>query len=202
MEVIHEKKKRLKEEVQCNDCNLSLKCNDKLREHMISHHPEKGQSVSPCNSPPRKRLQKEIDEAVESFGLEEIDISISREVDIRLSLDKTIKELELLVEILLDEQKKDDQERASLNQQIDKLKNDASVPKAQNEIYSVRQSHISLTKGFKYVYRVKGNGACLENSAAVHLYGDENKGEKVKRMLNDHIVENYDYYELKLFLSV
>jgi hypothetical protein len=50
-------------------------------------------------------------------------------------------------------------------------------------------------------HKSKANGACLENSIAVHVYEDESEGEKVKRRINHHVADNWDnYYQNKITL--
>ena len=43
-------------------------------------------------------------------------------------------------------------------------------------------------------YAVRGNGRCLENCAAVHTFEDENEGVKIRKKINEHVVENWDTY--------
>ena len=50
-------------------------------------------------------------------------------------------------------------------------------------------------------YKTIGNGACLENALAVHVYEDETEGPKVKRRINNHVADNWDtYYKYKIEL--
>ena len=44
-------------------------------------------------------------------------------------------------------------------------------------------------------YSVLGNGACLENCVALHIYEDENEGAKVKKRVNHHVADNWNYYK-------
>ena len=50
-------------------------------------------------------------------------------------------------------------------------------------------------------YKALGNGACLENSTAVHVFEDEKQGKQVKTMINNHMADNWEaYYKHKVSL--
>ena len=50
------------------------------------------------------------------------------------------------------------------------------------------------------MYKTLGNGRCLENAVAVHLE-NEDDGEKVKKLVNNHIADNWvNYYQNKVTL--
>ena len=51
------------------------------------------------------------------------------------------------------------------------------------------------------MYKTLGNGRCLENSVAVHIFEDEDEGENVKKKVNHHIADNWDnFYQYKIGL--
>ena len=45
------------------------------------------------------------------------------------------------------------------------------------------------------IYTVLGNGACFQNSAAAHLFQDENLGPKLKIQMNMFFSEHYENYK-------
>ena len=122
-------KKRMKVTHQCqiDKCESSFDNEEKRTEHMKTQHTEfnSGNPVnleteSPSSSPPRKKLEKHVDEASEMLDLDNMEINIEKELSVNFLLEqrtkeletqkqnesKRIKELEVLVSILLEERKK------------------------------------------------------------------------------------------------
>ena len=59
----------------------------------------------------------------------------------------------------------------------------------------MHDEHLPKLKGFSKRYNTLANGACLENSVALHILKNEKEGENVKRKINNHIADNWDFYE-------
>ena len=58
----------------------------------------------------------------------------------------------------------------------------------------VPEKHLPKLRGYRLRYKIKADGACVNNALAVALYEDEAEGENVKRRVLNHIVENFDNY--------
>ena len=60
--------------------------------------------------------------------------------------------------------------------------------------------HLSKLRGFKLIYKALANGRCLQNCLAVHGYEEEDEGIEIKKIVNHHIADNWDYYYNKVGL--
>ena len=221
-----ETKKRLKVTIQCKVSKLESTFDNqgKLSEHMKIQHNESTsvnfvdpETESLSSSPPRKKLEKQIDEANEEMlDLDNMEIKIENELNINFLLEKRIKELEIqvaqqseskqikelevLVATLLEEKAKDEEFKSNLINNIEELKTQ-TVFKVPKHLSSVHAAHLQQLKGLKMIYNSLGNGRCLENSVAVHIFENEDEGESVKKKINNHIADNWDeYYQNKLTL--
>ena len=68
------------------------------------------------------------------------------------------------------------------------------VPEVSVKIHPVDPNHIPLLRGYRSYYQVKADGACLTNSASLHLFGNQDNGMKVKKTINYHIADNINHY--------
>ena len=41
---------------------------------------------------------------------------------------------------------------------------------------------------------MRGDGRCLENCTAIHTCGDEDEGENIRKLINNHIADNWESY--------
>ena len=152
------------------------------------------------NSPPKKK-QDILAEKVDPFEVEMKDLDkktcisnvdcLKNENDL---LKNKIKELEVLVEVLKDKVESSNSIRQNLDKHIKELTGLLDLQHRNPLILSkVQDAHLALLDGYKYVYKADPDGACLQNAVAVHIYEDPNQGPKLKRDLNDHIAENWNY---------
>ena len=207
-----ETRKRQKDTFQCkwSKCESTFDSEDKLGEHMKTQHEEnatKGlsETPSPSSSPPRKKIDQQIDVEVikdeEMLDLDNLEIQIDQELDnnmkqkkriseLEIQVDK-LKELEVVIEELLEERAKQEENKLKLEKMIMELKSQdkAVIPK---HLSSVHPVHIPELKGYRMIYKTLGNGRCLENSIAVHLFENEDEGINVKKIVNEHIADNYE----------
>ena len=201
---IHENtKKRPIGMLKCENCESEFECSDKLSEHMQTQHvPLLNKPLSPCSSPPRKKLDKHLEETeVEMLDMDNMEIRIEKELNVNFLLEKRIKELEVLVANLLEEKKKDEEFKKTLIRDIEVLRTQPQGIKASKCLVGVKGDHLPRLKGYMLRYKALANGACLENCTAVHVYEDDNEGVKVKRRVNHHIADNWDnYYKDKIAL--
>ena len=65
----------------------------------------KNTNASPSSSPPRKKLEKDIDDSEETFDLDDEELNVEKELSNHFLLQKRIKELESQVALLLNEKK-------------------------------------------------------------------------------------------------
>ena len=114
----------MKDLFKCYVCDFSSEYSNGLLEHTKIGHENVSKQVveSPSNSPPRKRLQTFIEESVDIPNLDDMDIDMIREVAYEKDLNKKINVLEIIVETMIEERKKDDATRISLKREIETLK--------------------------------------------------------------------------------
>ena len=137
-----------------------------------------------------------------------IDIAIEANDMINNMLVARVKQLEKIVVDMQNEKKKDDIYIEKLVKEIKQLKYkpDQTFPPSQtqvpnNNLASVHEEHLPDLRGFSLRFKALGNGACVTNCAAVHVYEDEDEGPKVKRRVNLHMADNWDsYYKNKISL--
>ena len=198
----HEKesKKRQKDTFQCRieKCASTFDTKQKLETHKSTQHESSRhlqENKSPTSSPPRKKLDTIVEENEEEIlDLDNMEINIEKEQmnSTNFLLQKRIKELEIVVENILEEKAKLEKLNSTLKTTIEQLScKGIVIPK---HLSSVHPSHISQLKGFKMIYKTLGNGRCLENSVAVHIFEDEDEGENVKKLVNNFIADNWDNY--------
>ena len=71
--------------------------------------------------------------------------------------------------------------------------------KIPNHLHSVHERHLTKLRGYRMRHKTDPNGACLDESVAVHVYEDENEATKVKKRINTHVAENWDsFYQYKI----
>ena len=194
----------------CDVCGWESKFSSALKTHKKRLHskielPENNQprkrskevtNTSPPASPPRKRLETVA--SAEVLDLDDMEIKVEKELSMSFLLQKRIKELETVVSVLLEEKRKEEELRKQLEIDLKELRGKKEVPKY---LHKVNPNHLSKLKGFQLTYKTIGNGACLENALAVHVYEDETEGPKVKRRINNHVADNWDtYYKYKIEL--
>ena len=184
---------------QCNDCGLSFQCSNSLNDHILTKH-GKTKPITPSSSPPRKIFEKDQNGTEEEMlDLDDVEITVEKELSVAFLLQKRINELETVVATLLKEKEKEEESRSRLEQQIDTL----LTPKASNipkHLKVVNAKHLSKLRGFKLIYKALANGRCLQNCLAVHGYEEEDEGIEIKKIVNHHIADNWDYYYNKVGL--
>ena len=134
--------------------------------------PQRGENTSP----PRKRIDSE----------EQMDVD-SENNKRKAEIEKEIAELKHYIVVL---QSKENVNSESAVENTDSL--DGFTCK--DSLNKVHERHVKYLKGFKYVMKAKADGACLNNSAAMYIFEDENKGCEVKKMVNEHIVNNWNCF--------
>ena len=135
-------------------CDSTFYYESNLSEHKRSQHgiPSKlgfqAQGyLSPSSSPPRKRHEKDIDDNEEEMlDLDDMEIVIEKELNVRFLLEKRIKELEQHIDILLVEKKQDEEFKIKISKELSqlKLKTKKDIPK---HLTSVHEEHLSVLKG-------------------------------------------------------
>ena len=63
----------------------------------------------------------------------------------------------------------------------------------------VKEEHIPSLRGYKLIYETTPDGSCLDSAFAVHVYEDPNEVVKLKKMLNLHVIENWDNHYCEFF---
>ena len=199
-------RKRSKSTFTCekSNCDSTFETSVKLNAHIKSQHvisnKVDSKDRSPCSSPPRKKLDKADESDEEMLDLDSSEITIEKELNKNFLLEKRIRELEILVASLLEEKNKDDEFKSKINKDIDILKNH-SKPEIPKHLLGVNEQYLSELRGYSMIYKVFGDGACLTNCAAVHIYEDADEGPKLKKKVNHHIADNWDnYYKNKIVL--
>ena len=194
-------KKRQKDTQKCasDGCESTFDTENKLLIHTNNQHsnpPIIVETQSPTSSPPRKRLEKFIEEAGdEVLDLDSMEIVVEKEFDINLKLKERIKELEIVIANLMEEK-----EQKEVNKSMKKENTEEIIAKSiPKHLAGVHPIHIPMLKGFKMIYKTLGNGRCLENSVAVHVFENEDEGVNVKKMVNNHIADNWEnFYKSKI----
>ena len=138
-----------------------------------------------------------------SKSFKELDKSVfetkSPENSTEAKLNKRINELEILVEELRKELQLNNSIKDNLNKEIRELtKQKNIILKRSLNLSKVKNEHLPLLKGYNSVFKAEANVACVQNCVAVHFYGDPKEGTKVKKVLNQHIAENWNYYKNKV----
>ena len=189
--------------IRCDVCESNFKSKSLLEMHKLEHktgEKRSQESISPSSSPPRKRHElPKIDDAIEG-EVEMMDVEIEANDLVNRLLERRIKELEKVIE---DQRKLNEKEQTKLMQQIENLMivessmNKIDIPK---HLSSVRKEHLKNLRGYRMRYKTVPNGACLENSFAVHAYENEEEGVKVKKRLNNHVADHWPYYKHRIAL--
>ena len=220
-------KKRLKRSVECQvvTCGSTFNNERKLKDHVESQHEKIVQSsetssgvLSPSSSPPRKRPEYDfhVKEDIEENEIDMIDVGIEAENLVNTLLEKRIEELEKVVSDLKKQKIIDTLVKERLSEENAKMKllieeskksaeivgkSESSKAKIPSHLTPVPQKHLPKLRGYKWIFKVEGNGACFENSVAAHIHEDKDEGLKVKRRVNNHIASNWDnYYQYKISL--
>ena len=187
-----DKRKRSKATVcsQCSKCDLTVVDEERLNIHIKADHNEgDNETTSPSSSPPRKKLEIELEEEeeVEMLDLDDVEIVIEKELNVRLLQEKRIKELEFLVEVLLEKTEK----KCGCEFGDKGVQGESGMKK---HFQNVHEAHLSKLNGYTKVYKTLGNGACLENAIAFHVTNDEKNGPIIKSKINNHIADNWDNF--------
>ena len=179
---INVSKKRQKDEIDCNKCDTVFKSNVDLSEHMNKIH---GNSdVSPSSSPPKKKL--EIDHDTESLD--------KQAPTLLEELQKRIEDLENSVAAIVQNKQVTETEKHKMMLRNKKFANILL------QLTPVKDCLLPNLRGFKSIFKVAGDGRCLQNCLAVHGFGDPSLGIRIKHMVNNHIAEFWDYYKNKVHL--
>ena len=96
------------------------------------------------------------DLVVEMTDFEDVELITEKEFNLNALLEKRIRELEMLVETLLEEKRKDDEFKADLIRNMEDMK-----AKPINTKIPVREDHLSVLRGYKMIFKALANGACL-----------------------------------------
>ena len=201
----HSGRKRQKDTLNCDTCSLVFDCKDNLNKHMKSMHDRNSDTLSttsPCSSPPRKKLEilNESNNEIEKMNTNDTLVNnetenvIGQEHDLVIKLNARIRSLESSVQSLAVRNDQDGELKAILYQQMEKFRLQNDEETCRKTLFDVKEAHVSSLNGFKSYMKIVGNGACLENCTAMHLFKDQALGVKVKRIVNDHMVSNLDYY--------
>ena len=190
---IHNQKQTV--QIKCDACDFHATVQNVLDGHMKTAHKPSNKrskdSVSPTSSPPHKKhygFEKVFDLHIDESEVEMIDLEIEAKDLISRMLENRIEELEKLVAELTEERKKD---IVFKEKEINSSKF--------SHLSGVMKKHLPKLRGYKLRYKVEGNGACLDNCLAVHVYEDKEEGPKVKKRLNNHVADNWDnYYSNKI----
>ena len=192
--------KRQKSTYQCkrDKCESTFDSEEKLKSHIENQHVRPStvlETESPTSSPPRKKLEEHVEDAAdEVLDLDDMEIVVENELSINLQLQKKIRELEIVVKNLLEEKAENEICMSKLKRNMEELKNQPSNKEIPQHLSSVHPIHISKLKGFKMIYKTLGNGRCLENSVAVHVFENEDEGEKVKKLVTNFMADNWNNY--------
>ena len=200
-----QKRKRTKVTHKCDvvNCDSTFYYESNLKEHKISQHGKVMeenffQSGSPSSSPPRKKSDIIVTESEEEMlDLDEMEIVVEKELNMRFILEKKIKELELQ---LKEERKKHAEEKLILLKQNEDLRN-KGMKRIPKHLTNVHEEHLAGLRGFRMRYAVRGDGRCLENCAAIHTLGDENEGSEIRKMINNYLADEWkNYWKNKISL--
>ena len=194
--------------LNCNSCAFKTNASMDLNQHTAILHKQKNKrenSISPSSSPPRKKI--EIHEEQEEYDVEMIDLEIEAHDMVQKMLSERIKQLEKQIERdivykrILQEEIKELKKNLEKAEKVNLEKSEKeTLEKAEkvtasrrpNCIGKVHEKHVSLLRGYKLRYKATPDGACLTNCFAVHAYEDEDEGPKVKRMINNHMADNWE----------
>ena len=196
----HIESEHSKKVLSCDSCGFKTNDVNNMSQHTALLHKQNNKrenSFSPSSSPPRKKI--EIHEEQEENEVDMIDLGIEAHDVVQKMLETRIKQLEKQVE-------RDIVYKRILQEEIIKLKENlenaekenlvktekVTTSRRPNCIGKVHEKHISLLRGYKLRYKATPDGACLTNCFAVHAYEDEEEGPRVKRMINNHMADNWE----------
>ena len=105
--------------------------------------------------------------------------------------DIIIKMLENRIKALEEELKEKENEIENLKKKesLEALPETFQIPK---HLSSVQKRHLKSLNGYKMIYKTKPNGAFAQNATAVHIHENEEEALGMKRMINNHIADNFD----------
>ena len=168
---------------KCVHCQLCFKTETEIENHIRCFHKgdKKRFNTSPSNSPPMKRLNQHIE-------LMDVDHDVSEDLmDIEIEASAVVTRLKEL------QIKKLESRIVELEKQL-KNKEDKKNQALSRNIFNVHKMHLPLLRGFERGYKIKGDGACFVNAASVHLYNNEKESKNLKKVINQHLIENSDFY--------
>ena len=129
------------------------------------------------------KKQQKIDENEKKWEEKKL-IEEKRKKDLEENIKKSVKKSKKLNK----QRNKDKRKR------INKKQNNES--KTENtKIKNVPLNCKKLVNEGDMVYIVPGNGACASNSAAAHLFHDENLGPKLRIQMNQFLAKHYEHYK-------
>ena len=120
-----------------------------------------------------------------------IDLEIEAHDVVQKMLEARIKQLEKQIERDIVYKRILQEENKKLKEELNKAEQ-VKASRRPNCITKVHEKHISLLRGYKLRYKATPDGACLTNCFAVHAFEDESEGIKVKRMINNHMADNWE----------
>ena len=188
--------------VRCKDCGLAFVDDKSLADHKGSVHTK---SLKRCNSvgsttisPPKKKQDIEKDYDLGDVEMiEDVVIDEASDIVVKL-LEARIKDLESKLDIMKKEKVSAFTFQNRLLKELIELRSSNLTSKTSPRLIDVKSEHLSKLRGFTKRYQIRPDGGCLQSSFAVHAFNDQEKGLDVRRDLNQHIVDNFDYYKEKI----
>ena len=222
--VTQNKQKRKKQAIQCDECEITVDANHKLKSHKRSQHPvSEDTSSSSEPSPPRKKLVKNVQvKIVEEALVDMEDIkSMDDNKDVKenysdvhmvnsQSSSDLLKEASRKDEIIEAQAKKLDEQKTEIDimtqrveelyKQRDKKKQKTSVRPEQKPIPDfltpVQPEHLKDLLGIRMKCNGNPGGDCLSSCTTIHLSytNDKNERMRVNRKINHHIADHFDEF--------
>ena len=192
----------------CDDCGNEfcdkiLLSEHRQKEHLVENIRTK-EILTPSSSPPRKKSDVPLiwDDDVDKMEVDMIDMEMEASNVVQIMLENRIRELEAQIEEMNQQKKEDKTNYSKLQKDIENLKCNNMIPRKQKipkHLFSVQEKHLPFLRGYRMRFMSDPNGACLENSASVHLYEDPDEGAKLKKRVNNHVADHwYQYYHEKI----
>ena len=197
----------------CTHCDYTVKSKKELKTHILSKHTEliKKDEANLEGSEKVSFEEKRIDDTL--MDTSDVKQDTPEELIERSKFrDEQIKEKERRIE--KEEQKyNEEKRRREENLEIERKKtlsrrrkkkktSSPSVPKNEQShlppnIQPVPENVKHLVKPDDYMLCVNSDGACGFNSTAGHILEDPGQGPKLRRVINRHICDRWEYYQQK-----